>query len=396
MSAANGLVTLIIDDHPFQRSQIKRLLKKLAAHEVLEAGNGLEALSILKTAPKVDIIISDLDMPEMDGIEFMRHLASGYQSPSVIISSAAESSLISSVEKMALEYGVKLLGIIEKPVNLDKLCQFIDKHFAKKPPLAFSNTPIFDLQSILKAIDKDQFEPHFQPKVEIASGRVVGCEALARWLHPAQGVIAPYAFIPLLESAGQIDELTMRMIRKSAEACKKWHEDGLEITISVNMSIVSLKDTSLVDKITNIVKDAGLAPHFMTFEITETAAMTEVATAIEILTRLRMRGFGLSIDDYGTGYSSLKQLTRVPFSELKIDQSFVTGCCANNTSNSIVESSVQMASKLNLVSVAEGVESREEWDFLKAIQCDLAQGYFIARPMNFMNFSDFIKVEFIV
>lgn len=393
MSSANGLVTLIIDDHPFQRSHLKRLLKKLSAHEILEAGNGLEALSLLKTTPKVDIIFSDLDMPEMDGIEFMRHLASGYQSPSVIISSATESSLISSVEKMALEYGVKLLGIIEKPVDVDKLCQFLDKHHAKKPQRTFSNNTIFDLESILKAIDKDQFEPHFQPKVEIASGRVVGCEALARWLHPELGVIAPYAFIPLLESAKQINELTMKMIKKSAEACKKWHEDGLEMTISVNLSLVSLKDTSLVDKITNTVKDAGLDPHFMTFEITETAAMTEVASAIEILTRLRMRGFGLSVDDYGTGYSSLKQLTRVPFSELKIDQSFVTGCCANNTSNSIVESSVQMASKLNLVSVAEGVESREEWDFLKAIQCDLAQGYFIAKPMSFIHFSDFVKVE---
>lgn len=389
MSSANGLVTLVVDDHPFQRSILKRLLKKLSAHEVLEAENGLEALSILNIAHRVDIIICDLDMPKMDGIEFMRHLASGYQSPSVIISSAEESSLIQSVEKMALDYGVKLLGIIDKPVSIDKLSLLFEKHHAKKAPRISNANRVFDLESILEAVTKDQFEPYFQPKVNLASGRIVGAEALARWMHPEHGVIAPYAFIPLLESSRQIDELTMKIIKKSAEACKRWHEDGLEISISVNLSLASLTNTSLVDKITNIVTGAGLEPRFMTLEITETAAMTEVASSIEILTRLRMRGFGLSVDDYGTGYSSLKQLTRVPFNELKIDQSFVTGCCHNSTSSAIVESSVHMANKLNLVSVAEGVEVKEEWDFLKEKKCDVAQGYFIAKPMSFAHFTQF-------
>lgn len=391
MATAYGLVALIIDDHPFQRSYLKRILLKLSALEIHEAENGVEALSILKTAPKVDIIISDLDMPEMDGIEFMRHLASGYQSPSVIISSATESSLIASVEKMALEYGVKLLGIIDKPVDLKKLCLLFDKHHEKKAPRSALNNTFFDLKSILAAVDNDEFEPHFQPKVELATGRVVGCEALARWRHPEHGIVAPYAFIPLLETSKQIDELTIKMIKKSAEACKQWHEEGLIISVSVNLSLVSLTDTTIVDRITSMVKDVGLEPRYVTFEITETAAMTEVASSLEILTRLRMRGFGLSVDDYGTGYSSLKQLTRVPFSELKIDQGFVSGCSHNNTSGSIVESSVQMASKLNLCSVAEGVEALEEWDFLKAIKCDLAQGYLIARPMSNNNFTDFCK-----
>jgi EAL domain-containing protein (putative c-di-GMP-specific phosphodiesterase class I) len=161
--------------------------------------------------------------------------------------------------------------------------------------------------------------------------------------------------------------------------------------VSVNLSLASLADTTLADQITQIVKNTGLAPHDMTLEVTETTAMTDVAPALENLTRLRMHGFGLSIDDYGTGFSSMQQLTRVPFTELKIDQSFVRGFAANVRLRPIVESSVEMARRLNIKSVAEGAETQEDWDALKAIGCDLVQGYFVSRPLEekaFVQFCD--------
>jgi EAL domain-containing protein (putative c-di-GMP-specific phosphodiesterase class I) len=152
--------------------------------------------------------------------------------------------------------------------------------------------------------------------------------------------------------------------------------------VSVNLSLASLADTTLADQITLIVKSTGLSLHDMTLEVTETVAMTDVAPALENLTRLRMHGFGLSIDDYGTGFSSMQQLTRVPFTELKIDQSFIRGFAANSRLRPVVESSVEMARRLNIKSVAEGAETQEDWDALKAIGCDLVQGYFIGRPMD--------------
>jgi EAL domain-containing protein (putative c-di-GMP-specific phosphodiesterase class I) len=238
-----------------------------------------------------------------------------------------------------------------------------------------------------------QFEPFFQPKVDLANGRVLGAEALARWRHPDHGVIPPYAFIAPLEQSGEIDVLTLLMLEKAARACATWRERGLELTVSVNLSLVSLSDTTIAERITAIVRAGGLDPLHMILEVTETAAMTEIAPALENLTRLRMHGFGLSVDDYGTGFSSLRQLTRVPFTELKIDQSFVKNCSTNPSSLAIVESSVQMARRLNLKSVGEGVETQAEWDALKAIGCDMAQGYFIAKPMQQSLFQEFCNAE---
>jgi len=187
----------------------------------------------------------------------------------------------------------------------------------------------------------------------------------------------------VLENMGLIDGLTWIMLRRSAEACLSWQKNGLgeDINVSVNLSLKSLADTTLADRLTKTVGDAGLQARHMVLEITESAAMTDVAHCLENLARLRMKGFGLSIDDYGTGYSSMQQLSRIPFSELKIDRSFVTDVALHPQRRVILASSIDMARKLGLKVVAEGVESRADWDRLKELGCTMAQGYFIAKPM---------------
>jgi EAL domain-containing protein (putative c-di-GMP-specific phosphodiesterase class I) len=331
----------------------------------------------------------------MDGMEFIRHLGQANSAVSVIIASAQERSLLSSVDKMARAYGVRLLGAIEKPVTREGLENLIALHQPPKPRTASASAPVtsFSLEHILHGVREKQFEPFFQPKVALAPGKVLGAEALARWRHPEIGIVAPYAFIALLEQSGNIDALTLLMLEKSARACGAWRARGMDLTVSVNLSLVSLGDTMQAARITDIVRSAGLDPRHMILEITETAAMTEVAPALENLARLRMRGFGLSVDDYGTGFSSLQQLTRVAFTELKIDQSFVTGCAANSSSRAIVESSVEMARRLDIKSVAEGVETQADWDVLKAVGCDVAQGYFIAKPVQDSVFVAFCTAE---
>jgi EAL domain-containing protein (putative c-di-GMP-specific phosphodiesterase class I) len=216
----------------------------------------------------------------------------------------------------------------------------------------------------------------------------MGAEALARWRHPQKGVLAPYAFIGAMENNDLIDPLTWAILEKSATMCRDWLANGLQATVSVNLSLKSLSDPGLAERITGMVAAQKLAAKHVVLEITESAAMTDVAKALENLTRLRMKGFALSIDDYGTGYSSMQQLSRIPFTELKIDQSFVMSALDREASKVILSSSLDMAKKLKLKSVAEGVETRAHWNLLRDLRCDIAQGYFIAKPMEAAAFQD--------
>jgi EAL domain-containing protein (putative c-di-GMP-specific phosphodiesterase class I)/FixJ family two-component response regulator len=391
MTVVDGLIVLVAEDDDFQRRTMARMLSSMGARQVTEAGDGKQALAALQGPVCIDLVVCDLDMPEMDGMEFLRHLGQAHNNASVIICSAQERSLLISVEKMAHAYGVELLGAIEKPVTRDKIEHLIAGYQSALPPARTATS--FTLDQVLCGLEKKQFEPFFQPKVKMATGQPIGAEALVRWRHPKHGPVGPNAFISLLEQSGKIDELTFPMLEESVNACRAWRAGGLALSVSVNLSLVSLADTALADRLTEIVSSSGLDPDQMIFEITETVAMTEVAAALENLTRLRMRGFGLSVDDYGTGFSSLRQLTRVPFTELKIDQEFVRGCATNPSSRAIVESSVEMARRLRITSVAEGVETQEEWDVLKAVGCDVAQGFFISKPLESNSFLAFCTAE---
>ena len=382
---------LVAEDHDFQRKTLVRMLTSMGAKRVSEAADGRAALGIfIDLTPPVDIIISDLDMPGMDGMAFMRHLGELGVPVSVILSSALDSSLISSVETMTKAYGITLLGAIEKPITPQKLEAMVRNYVAPQRKAAKTAAAVFTLEEIREGLTKGQFEPFFQPKVNIADGHVSGAEALARWRHPVKGVVAPYAFITEMENNGLIDQLTWKMLEIAAQRCREWMGRGLDATVSVNLSLKSLSDSGLADHITELVAAQKLAPKNMVLEITESAAMTDLAKALENLTRLRMKGFGLSIDDYGTGYSSMQQLSRIPFTELKIDQGFVLSAIEKSASKVILSSSLEMAKNLKLKSVAEGVETQAHWNLLKGLGCDIAQGYFVAKPMDAKAFEDWV------
>lgn len=395
---ASNIKVLIVEDDSFQRRLVINMLRSLGVTAICGAENGRQALDMLHAGDDkiVDIAICDMNMPEMDGMEFLRHLGQEEAAVSVIILSTLPGAVLASVAKMSLAYGVNLLGVVEKPITVAQLESLISRYTPPKDDKTKqaaietkAETPVFSLEEILAGVRAKQFEPFFQPKVDLQTGRVTGAEALARWHHPEHGVVAPYAFIDLLEQNGQIDELTFLMLEKAVAASRLLHKQEQMITISVNLSLTSLSDITLAQRITQVVRDAGIEPAQIILEITESAAMTEVAPALENLARLRMHGFGLSIDDYGTGYSSMQQLSRIAFSELKIDKSFVKDFATNPALLIIVESSIDMARKLLVKSVAEGVETQEDWDALKSVGCDTAQGYFIARPMDLISFVEF-------
>jgi EAL domain-containing protein (putative c-di-GMP-specific phosphodiesterase class I)/FixJ family two-component response regulator len=382
---ASELNFLVVEDDDFQRRMVVAMLRSLGAIEVQEAGNGKQALEMLRSVhTPVDIVLCDMDMPEMDGMECLRHLGQENNSAAVIILSMLDRVLLVSVEKMSEAYGVTLLGSVEKPITLVQLEALIFRYerrssVQQQPHRAVR---VFTIEEIRRGMRANQFEPYFQPKVDLKTGRLVGVETLARWIHPEYGVITPYTFIPLLEKAKGMDELTFMMLEKSLVAYRSLQNKGHSLVISINLSLTSLTDITLADQITHRVLDAGVDPREIILEVTESAAMTNVAHALENLARLRMHGFGLSIDDYGTGYATMQQLMRIAFSELKIDQSFVKDIASNEALRIVVKSSIDMARKLRVKSVAEGVETQQDWDMLKTLSCDIAQGYFIAKPMN--------------
>jgi EAL domain-containing protein (putative c-di-GMP-specific phosphodiesterase class I)/AmiR/NasT family two-component response regulator len=376
---------LAVEDHEFQLSMLLRMLTGLGATRISAAADGAAALEIIKSPnAAIDIVISDLDMPGMDGLEFMRRLSEARSPVAIILASAMESVLLDSVETMTRAYGVKILGVIQKPITREKLSELIELYGLahREENRVDAGGPSFTVEEILDGMRMDQFEPFFQPKVELKTGQVKGAEALARWRHPAKGVIVPYAFIETLERSDKIDELTWMMLSKSAAFCREWREaSGMQVNVSVNLSLISLARVDLAERVTEIVRGENLDPRHLTMEVTESATATDVGRVLENLTRLRMKGFGLSIDDYGTGYSSMQQLTRIAFTEIKIDQSFVSHAASQHAARVILESSLDMARKLNIISVAEGVETQRDWDLLCQLGCDLAQGYFIAKPM---------------
>jgi EAL domain-containing protein (putative c-di-GMP-specific phosphodiesterase class I) len=229
------------------------------------------------------------------------------------------------------------------------------------------------------AISNGELTLHYQPKVGVASGQVIGVEALARWTHPTRGPISPADFIPLAEQTGLILSLTRRILDEALAQCARWEADGIHIGMAVNLAPKLLFDPDLTRWVDHALRANGLTGDRLTLEITE-GALAEGPVAIEAMNSLRSLGVRLSIDDLGTGYSSLVYLKELPIDELKIDKGFIRELGADPRDQAIVRSIVDLGRSLNLTVVAEGVEDEESLDVLRRIRCPVAQGYHCARP----------------
>jgi len=223
------------------------------------------------------------------------------------------------------------------------------------------------------------------------SGIVRGVEALARWKHPDLGFVRPDHFISLAEREGLIHELTISVMERALGQAARWNARGLRLSMAINLSPRLLDSPALVHEITSLVSLHGLAPGQVVLEITESSVVNCLGGAIGVLAKLRLKGLGLSIDDYGTGFSSMQQLVRIPFSELKIDRSFVHEASRRPNLRVILQSALDMSRQLGLITVAEGIETMEDWRLLQACGCDVGQGYLIARPMPAEELQQWLK-----
>lgn len=388
-----GLRFLVVEDHSFQRWVTAAVLKEIGATSVFLAGDGNEALELLASPEtRIDIVLTDLDMPAMDGMALIRHMGEMKHRASLVVVSGVERDLLASVEAMAKTFGVAFLGALKKPVSAKRLLNVFTSY---RPPViateSVDNLPI-TAREISAALSDRQFETFFQPKVHTIDRRIQGAEALVRWRHPTRGLLHPLSFIDAVQRAGFINHLTESVLADATSNCLAWRRAGRDLTVSVNLSPVSLSVGGFADRMIDLVNASGVEPQRIILEITESAA-PDLGMKLENLTRLRMRGFGLSIDDFGTGHSSMERLARVPFTELKIDQQFVANASTNSQKRVMLESGLSLASKLGITAVAEGVENHPDWELLIALGCPLAQGYHICRPLHATEFGDWLRTQ---
>ena len=375
---------LLVDDDYVMHRITTVMLNDLGISRVQNAMSASAALDILEQDDaQVDVVICDLNMPEMDGVEFIRHLARRDYKGSIIITSGEDLRILKTVEKLAIEHDLHVLGVLEKPITLAKLGELLDSLDQIRAEGTLFLTDVFSVEELENAIHCDQLDTFFQPKVEIKSGQVVGVEALVRWHHPQLGLIKPVSFISMAEDNGLIGDLTDVVCLKALDYAVRLKSHGHDLNVAINISVDALTNLDWPDNTSKLVGKIGLDASSISFEITESRIMDHLSVALDILSRLSLKRFKLSIDDFGTGYSSLEQLQRIPFTEFKIDRAFVHGAAHEASARAILESSVLLAKKLDMMVVAEGVENQEDWDLVSEVGCDLVQGYFISRPLPF-------------
>ena len=376
------LSVLVIDDETFMLNLIGRILDKLDIHDPTLATNGAEALEVLDAAdPQPDVILLDLSMPGMDGIEFLRHAAERGFSGGIGLISGQHERVLNTVEALAQAHDLNILGSLSKPVTLEGLSGLLANHDQKSDRRGYRPSERITEAELRAGLEGDQLTCFFQPKVSVATKELVGVETLVRWIHPERGIVPPDAFISLAEEHDLIDALTDIVFAKAMRQGGAWRAEGWELKVAVNISMGNLNRLDFPEFIVDSAASEGMDPELVILEVTESRLMADIVGPLEILTRLRLKNVGLSIDDFGTGYSSMEQLKRIPFNELKIDRAFVNGAARDQAARAILESSVDLAKKLGMTIVAEGVEDQDDWDLVKSLGVDLVQGWFVGKAM---------------
>ena len=371
---------LVVDDDPFQRSIVAKLLGQLGINKVVSADDGHAAA--VQLAKNFDLIFLDLNMPGMDGIEFLNVLAAHSSDPGLIFFSGEDVRLLEVAEELARGLSISVLGSVAKPISKENIVQLLEQR-ASQLTLRQPQVEQKELteQEVLDGIEAGAIFMFYQPKVDTKTLALVGVEALLRWQTPQGQLIGPGAIIPVAERTGIIHQLTLAIFEASMIQLGGWLREGHNLSMSCNFSIPDLMQPNIVESLDAVLQLAAVPAEKVTLEITESRLPEDISKVMSSLTRLRLKGFEISIDDFGTGFSSMDQLRRFPFTELKIDQAFVTGAADKPAALAILESSIDLARRLNIRSVAEGIETEEDLSLCRRLGVDLAQGYYLSKPM---------------
>lgn len=382
MSSQPLVSVLIVDDDPILCEIAESYFRKSGASDIAVAHNGQEALKIIEQRiDPLDVILLDLKMPVMDGIQFLRHMHErGHQGVIGIVSGEGE-AILSLAMQLAEKHGLNVVGPLSKPLDTTRLDVLISLSRTARAQTDGGKSVALTTSELEEALGQQQIIAHYQPQIDVATGAISGVEALARWMHPERGLIPPGLFIPLAEDNGLMPLLTDQMIKTVIRDIGTLNNVGRDMTVSINIGAAVLNDTDFPDTVASIVDECGQDRSRFILELTESKLMQDSADCLEVLARLDLAGFELSLDDFGTQFSNIEQLTKFPFKELKIDRGFVQSALIDKRSKATVESCVSLGRQLDMRIVAEGAETEEDWNYLVGLGVDIIQGFWIAKPM---------------
>ncbi len=372
---------LLLDDDPFQLKILTRQLASAGYPQVIGCTAADEALQVLDDpARDVGLLFLDLNMPGVDGVAFLRLLAGHHASTAVVLVSGEDERLVETAVRIGESHQLRVLGALQKPVLSGDLRDILARWEADVTESREEPVP-YAAEAIARAVSQGELANYYAPIVDLGTGAVAGVEALVRWRHPRDGLVLPGRFIATAESEGLIHDLSRVVLRAALGHARAWRAMGLELRVAVNVSMQDLNRLDFFDLLLSEAAANGVPPSALSLEITEAALADGTRAAMETVSRLRLKRVTMSIDDFGTSRSSLAQLRDLAFNEIKIDGSFVHGASANPSLAVVLESGVKLARQLGMTTVAEGVDDRSDWDWVRDHGCDLAQGYFIGRPM---------------
>ena len=372
------LRVMVVDDHPLQLAVLKNDLIKLGIKYVSTQGSVDSAVEYL-AQDQVDIIICDLQMPGRDGVEMMIELNKNKFSGKVVLLSVADPSIISAVKSMCDSFCFEVIGEISKPYDEYQLESIFNIEMRQAHhKLAIHRDIAITEEEFLFALANNRVKNYYQPLVDFNSGKTVGVEALARWLHPIYGIIMPGTFIPIVEKCQLSNELFDTVIGNAMADIKS---GNLPYHVSVNVDHINLVEPDFSEKFINACRDNDICPSQFTMEITERDYYVDSVELYKNVSKLRLNGVTISIDDFGTGHSSLQKLSSLPFNEIKIDRSFINGMTKEPKKRKIVSFICGLAKSMDINLVAEGVEDKSTWELLKGFEVDTCQGYYTSKPM---------------
>ncbi|WP_432755200.1 EAL domain-containing response regulator [Pseudomonas sp. WMBT8] len=378
------LRVLVLNDNFFQRAISVNMLRQLGCESVFSALSALDALHTLQSVGPVDVVLCDLRMHGLDSLDFLRCSAQNGLVKSVIVNSSLAEDVRRAATKLIPLLGLRMLGELGQPLQFDTLSRLL-KNYLNQPATP-SDSPNIDLVAdeaqVRRAMECAQMETYFQPKINLLSNEVSGVEALTRWNHPTGGVVSPVVFMPTLERCNLMDELFFAQFDQGLQLQRHFLMHGTPLNIAFNLQPSQLSNAALVTRIKATLASFRLPGAGVTFELTETGLVEASATCMENLVRLRMMGCRLSIDDFGSGFSSLQRLCQWPFNEIKLDGEFVQSLGDGPRSRAVISSTIALGESLGMTVVAEGIETQEQHHQLVDLGCVHGQGYFFAKPMT--------------
>ena len=380
---------LLLEDHTTQREILTAKFRKLGVGNIVAVAQGGEALKQLQENPaRFDIMVVDLILDDMDGLKFLR-LAEGCctRMPAIVVVSAVDELLLATIKLAAQQCGYNLLGAYSKPVAVAELNSALTRLFNQRTEAVKVSAMEFEEQlpsiEVTAALQNGELCAYFQPIVATGPEQyVVAVEALARWHHPVHGEVYPSGFLPMLEHSGNLAQFSKLIIRQSIEQLRRFRDNDLDIGVSINITMLELADFDWIEQLSDLVDEYRVPAAKVSLEVTESMALSNNADVSETLARLRLKGFGLSIDDFGVGYSSLSNFRRVAFTELKIDRCLTENLCDDIGLQKIVASIIHLGHDFEMSVTAEAIDNKEVATLLTDLGCDMIQGLYYSPALS--------------